>query len=334
MRKFWWWIFGALSFIVVAFVAVSFFIDKPLRGYMEQKLNNRLKGYTVSLQATHFHLLGFSLELQDLLVRQDANPEPPVAYIPKLSASVQWKALLFARVVADFILDQPAIYINRQQTQKEIDDQTPVKERGWQEALEAIYPLKINEFRVNNGSVLYQEQGFRPLYLSQINFRAANIRNIRVPDKVYPSEVHLDGQVFANGHMQLDGRANFLAEPYVGLNVQLVLDKVELDYFQPLVARRNVTLKGGLLSGAGHMEYAPNVRAIALKTVTIQDLQLTYAHTASSTPTEKKAAQKTVQAAQKVNNNPEIALRADQINIVKSTFAFENNEATPHYRLF
>jgi len=335
MRKRWVWLTAAFVVVLITLLVASFLIDEPLRGYMERKLNANLEGYTARLGALDFHPLGFSLDLEDLVIVQNENPDPPVAAIPQLSASVQWRALLAARVVADFIMDRPAIYINRKQTKKEMEDEIPVQERGWQEALQAIYPLKINEFKVNDGEVTYVDAGSaRPLYLSQLNFRAANIRNIWAPDRVYPSDLYLEGKIFDSGQLLLDGQANFLAEPHAGVDVQLTLENVELDYFKPLAARYNITLRNGTLRGTGRMEYAPSIKVIHLQSLTIQGVQLTYTHTARSAPAEKKAAQKTVQAAQEVSNNPAIVLRADQLDIVKSTFGFQNKETNPDYRLF
>ena len=40
------------------------------------------------------------------------------------------------------MLDQPKININLQQLHSEAANTVPLKERGWQQAVEAIYPLK------------------------------------------------------------------------------------------------------------------------------------------------------------------------------------------------
>jgi hypothetical protein len=135
--------------------------------------------------------------------------------------------------------------------------------------------------------------------------------------------------------MQLDGHANFLAEPQVALNVRLTVEQIELNYFRPLLARQNISLRNGFLTGTGHMEYAPpHTQIINLQNLTIDGVQLTYIHTKQSAPKEKKAAQKTVQAAQQANNNPTLSIRADQLDINRSTFGFENKEVNPPYRLF
>src|SRR5215203_4393599 len=172
MRRIGAWIAGSLIAVLVIVIVLGFFIDEPLRKSLEQKLNDRLEGYTARLGSAHFSLLGFSVELQDLVIRQEANPDPPVATIPKLTASVQWRALLSGRVVADFELTQPVITINRKHAVKENEDNVPVQERGWQEALQSIYPVKINELRIVDGNFTYVDEGqSRPLRLSRLNFR-------------------------------------------------------------------------------------------------------------------------------------------------------------------
>src|SRR5512145_3079908 len=109
-RKLFWFALGFGALIVAALVA-AFFIDEPLRRQTEARVNAALKGYRVSIGALDFHPIGFSLDLEDVVVVQDANPDPPVARIPNLTASVDWKALLFGRVVADFVFDDPVLSI-------------------------------------------------------------------------------------------------------------------------------------------------------------------------------------------------------------------------------
>jgi hypothetical protein len=335
MRRLWLWLTGILVTLMLGVVALSFFIDEPLRKYTERQLNAQLQGYTARVGVLDFHPLGFSLDLKDVVIVQNAHPEPAVAHLPRLSASVQWRALLSARVVADFVFDHPKIYINRRQTKKEAEDKVPVQERGWQAALQSIYPLKINELRVIEGDLTYVDEGpFRPLHLSRLNFRAGNIRNIWSPEHNYPSDLHLDGVIFDSGTLLLDGHANFLAEPHPGVQAQVTLENIELDYFKPILARQNCAIRGGTFSGTGTIEYAPGTQVVDLQQLTIQDVQIDYIHTARSVVAEKKAARETVQAAQKVSNQPTIFLRIKHAEIIRSTVGFENKATDPPYRLF
>src|SRR5262245_48030318 len=165
----------ALSFgVLIVLVAVgSFFVDEPIRREIEQQMNRELKGYTARLQRVSFHPLGLSLTPYGLEFTQDAHPEPALLHVPRLDASVQWKTLLFGRVVANFELDRPQIYVDRTQAEAEAEDPTPVTQHGWQEALEQIYPLKINHVKVYDGQITYVDRRqAKPLRMSGLNIVA------------------------------------------------------------------------------------------------------------------------------------------------------------------
>jgi hypothetical protein len=196
----------------------SFFIDEPLRRVVVRQMNRQLKGYSADIRKLSFHPIGLSLPLYDLRFLQQAHPDPPVFHAPRLDASFQWKALLRGRLVASFALTQPAVCANLQQLRAEVADPTPVKDHGWQEAFQAISPLRINEVRVTDGRITYvDEWPFAPLEVTRVNLTAQNIRNIRSKDRTYPSDVHLDAAVFQDGRVALDG-ADFLAVPVPGVH--------------------------------------------------------------------------------------------------------------------
>src|SRR5437870_1637219 len=177
-RQHWMAITIPIAILLVIAYTIAFLIDEPLRRYTETKMNRALKGYTARIGKLNFHPLGFSLDLDDVVVTQDEHPEPAVIRLERLSASVHWRALLSGKLVGDIELVKPAVYVNLPQAKKEIDDPTPVKERGWQDAIQAIYPLKINHFEIQQGDVTYVDQGpFKPLHIRDLNLVATDIRN-------------------------------------------------------------------------------------------------------------------------------------------------------------
>jgi uncharacterized protein involved in outer membrane biogenesis len=136
-------------------------------------------GIEIDLGALDLHPLGFSVDVRDVTLTQDGHPDPPVARVPQLSAGVQWRALLRARVVADVRVERPALHLNLTQLLHEARDEVPVRERGWQEAVQAVSPLEINEVQIVEGEVTYVDQDTsRPIRLRQLNVRAGNIRNV------------------------------------------------------------------------------------------------------------------------------------------------------------
>ena len=311
------------------------FIDEPLRLRTEANINAALKGYTVRISRLEFHPIGFSIDLKDSVIVQDAHPDRPIAEIPTLTASVNWLALLSGRVVADFEFDRPKIYIDLNQTRSELRDQVSLKERGWQEALQAIYPLKINQFRLVNGELTYVDDGpYRPLQLRGVNFRARNIRNIRSQPGQYPSDIHLDGRVFENGEVALDGHADFLAVPHVSFKADLDLRRIELDYFRPIIERYQFSLRKGVANAKGTIEYAQQRKIVAVPKIQIDGLVGDYIHAQSTVSPTAEIAKKTDGLIREHANSQTLEVRVDEIDIVDGELGVINRASQPGYRVF
>ena len=171
MRRTWWiWLIGAVAGLITITIALGVFVDEPLRRYVERQLNTHLKGYTVRVGKLDLHPLRFSVELFDVAIVQDANPDPAIVHVPRLSSSVQWRALLSARMVSDVLVERPQIHISLKQIRQEAADDVPLQDRGWQEAVQAVTPVKVN---------LLQPRS-RILTRSPLN-RCASVRSIYVP---------------------------------------------------------------------------------------------------------------------------------------------------------
>ena len=330
-----WWTIAIFAGTAALAVLLSFLIDEPLRRSVERQMNARLTGYSVSIGKLSFHPIGLSLTLRDLVFTQQANPEPPVGRIPRLDASVQWRALFSWKLVANFALDRPKLYVNLAHLRSEAADPEPVAKHGWQEAFQAIYPLKINRFTIVNGEATYVDDGpFEPLELRAINFEADNIRNIRSRERDYPSAVHLDAVIFKRGKVTIDGHADFLAEPHLGIKADVALDQIELDYFKPVTRRYNVAVNKGVLSASGLVEYAPTIKVVDLEQATIRGVQVEYTHTPAEKGVVQAATAKTVKAAREASNEPGLLLRAKEMRVVDSTVGFANKAVKPPYRVF
>ena len=313
---------------------VSYFLDEPLRSSMENRMNSNLKGYSVRLPKLHFQLVGFSLTLKGLTVSQKTHPDPPIAFFPVLHARIIWHEILAGKLVAEFKLDRPEIRIDQRQLKSEAASPVPLKQQGWQQAVEAIYPLKINVLTIHDAKITYiDEDPKKPLYLSRLNLKAENIRNVRLPDKVYPSSFHLETAIFDTGRGVIDGKANFLAVPYPAFNARLTLEKVPLDNFKPLVARTNLSLRNGLLSASGEIEYAPQVKKAHLKDLMVQGMEIEYIHTADTAADEKRRAEMVVKAARVVKKSA-IEYRIDQARFARCTVGLMNKAARNPYRVF
>src|SRR5262249_47395893 len=172
------------------------------------------------------------------------------------------------------------VRITRTLAKQEARDQVPVAERGWQEAVESIYPFKINQVRIVDADLTYLEETkpAQPLRFHHVNVYASNIRNVHSRDQQYPSELFVDGVLFDAGRIRVDGYADFLAEPYMGIKADILANRVPLGSLIPITGRYNVQLSGGTMSADGFVEYAPAVRFVELKQLTIDGLHVDYVH--------------------------------------------------------
>ena len=334
-RRLWQWALGIVLLFALLAVAAALFIDEPLRQYTERQMNASLQGYTVKIGKLDFHPLGFSIDLEKMTITQNAHSKPPVADFPRLTASVQWRSTIRGRLVADFHFAEPKIYVNRQHWAAEAKDGVPVSEHGWQQALQAAYPLKINEITIADGAITYiDDDPKRPLTIKDIDFRAENIRNIHSRERTYPSEIYMTGVVFDSGKLRMDGNADFMSEPHAGIKAAVDLDDMALDYFAPVVEKYNIKITKGTLSAVGDLEYSPTVKLGELRQVTLATVALDYANRPTRDAAVKEAAVKTKEAAREVGNDPGILLKIDRLQIQNSTFGYVNEAADPHYRLF
>jgi hypothetical protein len=328
-------VLGGVVLLIALLVVASFFVDEPLRRYVEHQMNRHLKGYTAHIDRLSFHPIGASLTLSNLVMLQDAHPDPPVLLIERLDASVQWKALIFGRLVANFRIERPKLYADASHVEHEAKDPTPLQDHGWQEAFEAIYPLKINEVRLVDGQVTYvDDTRFEPLRLTRIDFTAGNIRNVHSKDRVYPSTLHADAVVFDKGKLLVDGNADFLAEPHLGVKGVVELTDVPLDPFKPVTNRVNVTVQGGTLSARGQVEYAPTIKLVDLERATIDGVRVEYVHTPSQAGVAKKTAVTTEHATREAARREDMVLRVEDFRVTGSTFALVNKTVTPPVRMF
>ena len=327
----------AAAFLTIFTVAAALgvhAIDEPLRRHMEKELNASLTGYRVHIRDLRLHLAGGSLDLLDSTIAQTANPEPPVARIPRLHASVHWRALLHGALAADFWLDRPVLKLDVRQAEAEARDKVAIRQRGWQEAVQHVYPLKIDLFRVTDGDVTYSPaRPFAPLHLALVNFRADNIRNVRSRDRTYPSDLHLDAFVFDSAELQVDGHADFLAEPYAGVRAYVSSQQLPLWYLTPLISRY-ASIQKGTLSIDGTLEYGPRIAMADLDQLTLDGIEAWYVRTRENASEEQRGTERAIEAAQDASNNPTVQLRAARMRVLRSTLGVANDAADPRYALF
>jgi Domain of Unknown Function (DUF748) len=327
------WVTATIVVLVVGVFIASYFLDPILRARIESAMNQRLVGYQTTLDRAHVQLLSGTLTLSGLIVQQNAHPTPPVAVLPQMIFSIQWHELLFGRIVADLLFTHPKMHINLTQLRSEKADPVPLSQKGWQDAIEAVYPFKINLLRIENGEATYIDTDpQRPLHLNAISVRADNIRNIHYREETYPSPFHADSIVFERGRLTIDGKANFLATPFPGILARYQVEKIPLNKFEPEIQRANLHVYNGVLQSKGVVEYSPKIERVDVDNAAIDGIHLDYVHTSQSATGESNRIAVVKADAAKVNNAPGLQLKAREIALTNSELKFINDAASPHYR--
>ena len=327
-------VLGAL--VLVAMIFVDALLAGPMRTWAERTMNANLNGYTVRIARVRPHLWRLAFDLDDLVLVQNTHPEPAVADFGALEFSLVWAELLRFKVAGTLTIQRPALHINLTQIEEEAQSHVSLKERGWQKAVESIFPIKLDRVKVVDGSLLYLSSGTasKPLQLTKISMVANNVRNIAAAKGTYPSPVSLDAVLFGSGTVSFKGAADFLREPYAAAQGELRLDKVPLDRLDPLAQEYQLQTTGGLLSLNGSVEYTPESQVAHFKEVLFDQLKVDYVTSKATKAIEKVHGKQALKLAKKVRNAPRLLLKVDALKLTHSQLGFVNEGVSPSYRLF
>jgi hypothetical protein len=299
-------------------------------------MNAHLKGYTVRLARWDTHLWRLAVELHGLTIVQNAHPESPVADIDALDFKVSWRALLHLRLLGDLTIQRPHLRINLAQLQEEAKSDVKLRDRGWQGAIEAIYPLKLEDVKIHDGSVLYAsaDPDALPLRLTKLEFAARDLRNVQSTKGTFPSPVHVESLLFETGTVWFDGAADFLAKPNAAIRGRIRIDHVPLDRLGSIAKVVQLKMKGGILSARGSVESNSLSEKVLLQDVLLENWDADYVTSEATKLAEKKHAEIVAKSAQQADNAPTLLLRIDRFRISHSEVGFVNQATDPHYRLF
>jgi hypothetical protein len=329
------WIGGIFATLIAAVFIASFFLDDIVRTRTEAAMNRKLTGYHVALGHAHLQLVGGILTLSRVKIIQQAHPNPPVADIRMMRFSVQVKELFSRRVVANVLLSHPKVHIDQTQLVSEKNSKVPLRQKGWQDALEAAYPVKINRFTIDDGDFVYiQDAVSPPLHLARLNLTTDNIRNIHAPDNSYPSKFHASLVIFDTGRATIDGHANFLEEPFPGARAKYTIQNVPLSAFDPEIRQVNVAVSGGKLASDGLLEYSPKVTRVEVNNATVDKVALGYLHAPSTKQAEANRLEATGKQIKKQNNRPAVDITVREFDLTNSSFSFTDQTMNPAYRIF
>lgn len=328
-------IVGALVLMTLSLVIASWTIDEPLRRYIEAQATSSLDGYGVTIGGLDFHPLGLSLDLENVSLFRSENPQDPIVHLPHWSASIHWRQLLRGNLVSDHQFQEPRVSVTRGQAEREIEDPQPLSERGWQDAVAAIYPVRIHHLVIRNGAFTYVDApDATPLEFLDIDASAENISNVSTPEQDYPSTFTFDSRVFKTGHLHLEGRADFLAKPIAGLDFDFNLRDAPLGGLLPVSTRFDMPVGGGSLTVQGYVEYSPWARHVICRDLQIDALRLDYVYERNHPPSKRSGGRQEPQPARDAAAEPPMRIEIQSARLTGAELGFADRSTSPPYRLF
>ena len=271
-----WWAIGGfiVGLIVVTLLLATVLLEGPLKRYAEDQAAQRLRDYEVQIGAIHVHPFRLALELNDVVVRQRAHPEPPLATIPSLMADARFLPLLTGTLDLSLRIERPALSATGEQVDKVMhtEDKEEIKEEAgaWQDTIRGMMPVRLS-LSISQGEITYTSKpSVAPIRIEQFEIAADNVTNRPAGDDLYPSEVHVSARLPDQAELALNGRADFLAKPDPRIEGELQIKHFSLTNLMPVTGQYNVQLHQGALDVTGHVEHSGNTTVVDINQFTLE----------------------------------------------------------------
>lgn len=284
-----WLIAGAIVAVVILGVVIAtFFADEPLRRYAEGVANESLPDYRVTIGALDLHPLTLAVDLRDVVIRQEAHPEPPLAVIPEARADARVLPLFSGTVGVELSLDKPVLSITRPQLDAALHKTDEVKEEAaaWQDRVRELMPFHVT-LSLRDGEAIYEgPPPAQPIHVKALAVTAQNVTNRPDDGERYPARLQVSAQILEEGRLSLDGRADPLAKPSPAVQAQVRLGALPVAAALQALGKTEVLVKEGTLEATAQVDYGPANQAVTVEQVTVLAPKIDYA----AHPESEKAA--------------------------------------------
>ncbi|HSA85617.1 MAG TPA: DUF748 domain-containing protein [Nitrospira sp.] len=267
------WVAVSVAVLIMAVVIAAFFADEPLRAYAERSANEAADGYSIRIGALDLHPLTLSVELHDVVVRQKADPESPLARLPNLVLDAEFLPLLVGKAVAEVSLNDPVVSVTQQllkAASAKTDEGTAQTERiAWQDRIREMTPFETNLF-VKNGEVSYTgPPAVEPVRVTALDVVVRNVTNRPDQGPAYPAELRIAAKILDHAEVDVNGRADPLAKPSPAVQLAVRVGELDLGKILAMIDRADLPIKSGAVALAGHVEYGPDKRAVTIDSLNV-----------------------------------------------------------------
>lgn len=337
-RHAWHFIGAGLGLLLALGILAAFLIDEPLRNWTERTVNDHVQGYHVTIGELALHPLTLSVDLHEVLVRQDIHPDPPIAAMPRVTADARFAPLLSGKVAADVRIDGPVFSATRQQVNgalRRLNSPKAQDTEGWQDRLREAIAFEA-ALHLTNGHFVYDEgkPDSVPIRIQRFDVEAVNLTNRPADGDNRPTVLRVNAQLADESQIELNGRGDLLAKPQPVIETDLKIQRLQLKHLLPVVQRYNLQVGDGALDLAGRIEHSNRATIVSIDELLLDRARIDYVHSAATSHTEKRRAKKVADKAKEANRNPSIKIMVEHGKVQNSEMGFVNQAASPDYRVY
>jgi len=194
----------ALTAFIIVFFFLHFYLSIWVLHYVNRKINET-KDYSGSIENIDLHLWRGAYVIRNINIYKNSGKIPvPFFSSPAIDLAVEWKALFHGHFVGNLMFKQPIINIVNGPTQEQT--QTGANTQ-WTDKIKQLFPLKINRFHVEDGTLHYRDFYSNPkvdLKLTDIYITASNLTTSKQLSRNGLATLHAEGKPVMDGILKAD----------------------------------------------------------------------------------------------------------------------------------
>jgi uncharacterized protein involved in outer membrane biogenesis len=209
MKRRYSWPLWTLAGIVVLLIAVHFALPYLVRNYLNDKLAD-MGDYRGQVTDVDIALWRGAYKINGLnIVKVDGKVPVPFVKVPVIDLAVSWHALWYDHaVVAEVTFVQPELNFvdggaNKQASQTG-------QGTDWREQMNKLLPITLNEVRINDGTITFNNFSTTPkvkIQADKINASLYNLTNVE--DVEGKRDARFEGKALLQGHAKMESTATF-----------------------------------------------------------------------------------------------------------------------------
>lgn len=236
-----------LGALISALVILRLFLPSIVLKYVNRQLT-LIDGYTGHVEDIDIALWRGAYQIKKIKLDKTGGTVPvPFFRADIIDLSVEWRALLNGRIVAEIETENPELNFvkgpSKESSQTKID-------KDWTVVVDKLIPFKLNRFEINNGEIHYRDFHSSPkvdILASDIHILAENLSNTKREENDLPSTAFATAKVY-DGEVVLNMKLNPLNKvPTFDMNTKMTaVNLVKLNNF--LKAYGNFDVEKGTIS--------------------------------------------------------------------------------------